>query len=147
MIILCIFWKQPCVIWADQPLKRLPQGEPTQISEGHRSSVITNMSEYQYAKFGHRNQIRAHIAKLRRQAKEESEMTEKCSGMTAADLLKLGSFLVAISHVMDKIMLIARVINDDSYEARESRISNLKALDGTRRDLSHDQWRVNSSDV
>ena len=44
--------------------------------------------------------------------------------------------MVAISHVMDKIMLIARVILDDSYEARESRISNVMATDAQRRDLS-----------
>lgn len=66
--------------------------------------------------------------------RKEAESSQKIS-MTPADVIRIGSFAMAMSHVMDKVMLIARIVIDDSYEARETRISNLVAMDGTRRDL------------
>ena len=61
--------------------------------------------------------------------------------MTPSELLRLGSLMVAISHSLDKIMLIARVVIDDTYEDRESRFTNLKAIDGTNRNISGDETR------
>ena len=56
--------------------------------------------------------------------------------MTPADFLRLASFLMALTRVMDKVMLIARIIIDDSYSERENIFSNMSALEGSRRDLS-----------
>ena len=66
------------------------------------------------------------------------QMSGTSGFLTAADLLRLGSFLVAITRVTDKIMLIARIVIDDSYQERETVISNLTALDGTERGISLD---------
>lgn len=89
-----------------------------------------------------RGKTRQHLQTLKQERHQQRASAEQSVGdrMTPADLLKLGSFLVAISHVMDKIMLIARVIIDDSYEERESRISALTAIDSSRRNLSHEHF-------
>ena len=81
-----------------------------------------------------RNELRGQIESLTKASSENVKGT-----LDSDDLLRLSSYMVAKSHVMDKLMLISRLIINDSYGQRESRFSNLAALDDPARDVNEDE--------
>ncbi len=55
--------------------------------------------------------------------------------LTAADAIRLSSWLVSASKVFDHMMLIARLIIDDRCASRESYMTSLIALSGSKKHL------------
>lgn len=65
------------------------------------------------------------------------EGTESSGWLTAADAIKLSSWLVSASKVFDHLMLIARLIISDSCTERDNHMTSLVTLFGSKKHL----WR------
>lgn len=64
-------------------------------------------------------------------------MAKFCRGyMTAADSVKLSSWMIAASRTFDKMMLIARIVVDESSTDRDNYLTSLVNLAGSSKHLS-----------
>lgn len=55
--------------------------------------------------------------------------------LTAADSLRLSSWLVSASKVFDHIMLVARLIIDDKCTTRDNHLTSLISFSGSKKQL------------
>ena len=55
--------------------------------------------------------------------------------LTAADSIKLSSWLVSASKVFDHIMLVARLIVDDKCTSRDNHLTSLLSFSGSKKRL------------
>ena len=64
-----------------------------------------------------------------------NEGAQSSGCLTAADAIKLSSWLVAASKVCDHLMLIARLIISDRCADRDNHMTSLLALSGSKKHL------------